>query len=418
MSIFNQNIFEDIILSIKEKFDIAGEDNFTDFIRSYKKDLFYLHPRINKSNVRIDYSNERLQLVYVLKYMHAYWYQIFDGLQIIKSQHENDLRSRFANDFRCGFYAAGPAPEIIGFQRFFSDKSFLDSQDRSRIKNNNIEIHLLDRVKEWNFARETFLFSRGRRDMLLDDGIKIVEKEIDLLNIDDASEIKGYYDLISLQNFSNEIFTKKQDEAKLKQFFDSILFSLDSGGYLVFSDRHTDTTRHCMNFCLNEVQGDGCEVIYSSDDPHTYNAYDDSYPPKSLLFGNFYVTPKFQGRGLRAMNENDFYLMVLKKDPRSISWEELAEKDFFRIEDINNDFVPINPKSPFNDLIGSYEKIAALRKMRVDNANNKKPLNSGLPNTNEEIAALKSKKNLGLSLSDLTDYFQRSGNVIKQMLNE
>ena len=56
--------------------------------------------------------------------------------------------------------------------------------------------------------------------------------------------------------------------------------------------------------------------------------------------------------------------------------------------------------------------------MRVDNANNKKPLNSGLPNTNEEREALKSKKNLGLSLSDLADYFQRSENVIKQMLNE
>ncbi len=415
---FNQNIFKDIILSIKDKFEIAGEDNFTDFIRSYKDDLRYLHPRINKSNVRIDYSNERLQLVYVLRYMHAYWYQIFDGLQIIKSHHEDDLRSRFTNNFRCGFYAAGPAPEIIGFQRFFSDKSFLDSQDRSKIKNNNIEIHFLDRVKEWNFARETFLFSRGRRDMLLNDGIKIVEKETDLLNIDEASEIEGYYDLISLQNFSNEIFTKNQDEAKLKQFFDSILFSLDSGGYLVFSDRDTDTTRHCMNFCLNEVQGDGCEVIYSSDDPHKYKAYEDSYPPKSLLFGNFYVTPKFQGRGLRAMNENNFYLMVLKKDPRSISWEELAEKDFFRIEDINIDFIPSNKASPFNDLIGSYEKIAVLRKMRVDNANNEKPLNSGLPNSNEEIVALKSKKNSGLSLSDLADYFQRSENVIKQMLNE
>ena len=56
--------------------------------------------------------------------------------------------------------------------------------------------------------------------------------------------------------------------------------------------------------------------------------------------------------------------------------------------------------------------------MRVDNANNEKPLNSGLPNSNEEIVALKSKKNSGLSLSDLADYFQRSENVIKQMLNE
>ena len=118
------------------------------------------------------------------------------------------------------------------------------------------------------------------------------------------------------------------------------------------------------------------------------------------------------------MNDNNFYLMVLKKDSRLIGWEELAEKDFFRIEDINNDFVPINPKSSFNDFIGSYEKIEALREMRVDNANNKKPLNSGLPNTNEEREALKSKKNLGLSLSDLADYFQRSENVIKQMLNE
>ena len=118
MSIFNQNIFKDIILSIKDKFDIAGEDNFTDFIRSYKKDLFYLHSRINKGNVRIDYSNERLQLVYVLKYMHAYWYQIFDGLQIIKSQHEDDLRNRLTNSLRFGFYAAGPAPEIIGSINF------------------------------------------------------------------------------------------------------------------------------------------------------------------------------------------------------------------------------------------------------------------------------------------------------------
>ena len=418
MSIFNQNIFKDIILSIKDKFDIAGEDNFTDFIRSYKKDLFYLHSRINKGNVRIDYSNERLQLVYVLKYMHAYWYQIFAALQFIKDECEDDLRNRLTNSLRFGLYAAGPAPELIGIYKFLSDKSFLNSQDRSKIKNNNIEVHLLDKVKEWDFARETFLFSQGRRDMLLNDGIKIIEKEIDLLNIEEASKIKGYYDLISLQNCTNEIFTKNQDESELKEFFDSILFSLKSGGYLVFTDRDTDTARHCMDFCFNEAESLGCEVIYDSSEPITYSAYQDSYPPRSLLYGNFYVTPQFEGRGLRAMNDNNFYLIVLKKDSRLIGWEELAEKDFFRIEDINNDFVPINPKSPFNDFIGSYEKIEALREMRVDNANNKKPLNSGLPNTNEERAALKSKKNLGLSLSDLADYFQRSENVIKQMLNE
>ena len=100
--------------------------------------------------------------------------------------------------------------------------------------------------------------------MLLNDGMKIIEKEIDLLNIKEASKIKGYYDLISLQNCTNEIFTKNQDESELKEFFDSILFSLKSGGYLVFTDRDTDTARHCMDFCFNEAESLGCEVIYDS----------------------------------------------------------------------------------------------------------------------------------------------------------
>ena len=102
--------------------------------------------------------------------------------------------------------------------------------------------------------QEKHFFFLGRRDMLLNDGMKIIEKEIDLLNINEASKIKGYYDLISLQNCTNEIFTKNQDESELKEFFDSILFSLKSGGYLVFTDRDTDTTRHCMDFCFNEAE--------------------------------------------------------------------------------------------------------------------------------------------------------------------
>ena len=61
MSIFNQNIFEDIILSIKEKFDIAGEDNFTDFIRSYKKEIVRVEFKIAESrNLK---SSERNELV-------------------------------------------------------------------------------------------------------------------------------------------------------------------------------------------------------------------------------------------------------------------------------------------------------------------------------------------------------------------
>ena len=167
MSIFNQNIFKDIILSIKDKFDIAGEDNFTDFIRSYKKDLFYLHSRINKGNVRIDYSNERLQLVYVLKYMHAYWYQIFAALQFIKDECEDDLRNRLTNSLRFGLYAAGPAPELIGIYKFLSDKSFLNSQDRSKIKNNNIEVHLLDKVKDGILQEKHFFFLKAEETCCL-----------------------------------------------------------------------------------------------------------------------------------------------------------------------------------------------------------------------------------------------------------
>ena len=57
------------------------------------------------------------------------------------------------------------------------------------------------------------------------------------------------------------------------------------------------------------------------------------------------------------MGKNKFDSYILKKAELTYTTKDLENMKFFKIEDHNLNFKPINPMSPYNDLSKPYQKL-------------------------------------------------------------
>ena len=90
--IFMTNIMQQVLDDLEVLFnkelikDYEIPINFASYLRNLKPELEDFHVQINNHNgdVRMPYFMAQTQIVYALKYFHAYWFQIKHALDEIK----------------------------------------------------------------------------------------------------------------------------------------------------------------------------------------------------------------------------------------------------------------------------------------------------------------------------------------------
>lgn len=436
-STFKQNIFEQIISDLYNNYQFKDEEEFKSFLLKHKPIMEDLANKIRKrGQVNLNYKDHKLQISYVLRYFHSYWYQIYYSLKKIKELQISFFSSNYSTFrknthdqsegvLKVGLFGAGPAPEIIGITKFIEHykNSIFTKLKGSMTK--KFSIDLLDQEKAWDFSRETFIFSNGKKKKLKQLGINVNSKTFDFSDFSYFETLReNSYDLIYFQNCVNE-FVEYSDQEESK--YNKVLKALRPGGLIIFSERSiTETVTFIDWFDITFNDEKNYSLLWSKrstltneapDGPPafdgiTYNSSGDSPTPEILLRGNFYSSSE------HPMHNNNFDSYILKKAELVFTLEDLENIKFFKIEDHDIDFIPINPMSPYNHLIGSYEKIEFIRSKRISNINRNIPFNSGLPNSILENKLINSWRKQGKSIQEIIEYFQRGERAIRGILKE
>ena len=92
--------------------------------------------------------------------------------------------------------------------------------------------------------------------------------------------------------------------------------------------------------------------------------------------------------------------------------------DYFKIEEVNIYFSPVNPVSPINNLITKEDRLDFLHAKRIDNINEGRPINHGLPGSKEENEAIAKMINERESRQRIFKFFQRSEKVLHQIIKK
>ena len=92
--------------------------------------------------------------------------------------------------------------------------------------------------------------------------------------------------------------------------------------------------------------------------------------------------------------------------------------DYFKIEEVNLNFSPINPRSKYRQLTSKHQKLSFLYAKRWSNLLSKKPINSGLPDSKEEAKAIKDMIREGESRQRILNFFQRSESVLHKIIKK
>ena len=97
---------------------------------------------------------------------------------------------------------------------------------------------------------------------------------------------------------------------------------------------------------------------------------------------------------------------------------EFNHGNYFKIEEVNIHFSPVNPVSPIARLITKQDKLDFLQAKRIDNINEGRPINHGLPESHEEGEAIARMIEEGESREEIVDFFQRSERVMKVIIGK
>jgi hypothetical protein len=345
--IYKENIFEQIVADLKYRFELKTETDLVAFLKNLKKLFPEFHERINQNVVDMEYSNQNIQIIYVLRYFHAYWYQLYQALNLIKDKlfSETFTSTSQKKILRVALFGAGPAPEIIGITRFL--EANID-------KFTSVHIDIYDEEDEWAFARQTFLFCNNKEISMKENlQIEIKHHSFRMNSMVDIKkfEAKSHYDVISFQNCLNEFWSSLTDNQK-NTFF-NILDSVKPAGFAIFTDRDISSTSRPF-YDLKEM---ALKKKYKKihDEDHEYDALKDSPLPSVLSNGNFYVKP-FSQSGFSAMRVNSFKTLIFEKSVEKIQdklkvksilsdskredmiGEEIIHKDFGKgiIDDLDN----------------------------------------------------------------------------------
>lgn len=97
--------------------------------------------------------------------------------------------------------------------------------------------------------------------------------------------------------------------------------------------------------------------------------------------------------------------------------EDFNNGNFFKIEEININFEPVNAMSPIARFRYTPEQRADfIHARRLDNINENKRYNSGLPESHEEGNAIAQMIEDGESRETIINFFQRSDNVMTKII--
>lgn len=332
---YQKNIFEQIIEDLKFSFKISNDSEFIKFVKNLQKYLLDFHKSINQSGlVRMNYADKDIQIIYVLRYFHAYWYQIYKSLNIISGELFSSILPK--KELRIALFGAGPAPEIIGITRFL---------ENNFDKYASVHVDLYDEEREWEFARNTFLFSNNKRNHLENNlNMKIRSYSIRLDNHNDLKnfKVRNYYDVVSFQNCLNEFWDNiGSDDEK----FFGILDCLKPSGIAIFTDRDTKNTVRPFNKIKQRSYRTRYKIL-SDISYEKFDALENSPLPDILNNGNFYSKP-FSKSGLSAMRINSFKSLIIqntetKKLSSTKEHTEQIFEDESKLHIINNDVNKVN----------------------------------------------------------------------------
>jgi hypothetical protein len=333
--IFQKNIFEQIIEDLKFSFKISNDNDLIKFVKKLQKHLKKFHESINESGiVRMNYADKDIQIIYVLRYFHAYWFQIFNSLNIISDELFSYILPK--KELKIALFAAGPAPEVIGITRFL---------ENNFDKYTSVNVDLYDEEKEWEFARKTFLFSNNKQNYLENNlNMKIRSYSIRLDNHNDLKnfKVRGYYDVVSFQNCLNEFWDNNSTGDK--NFF-GILNCLKPSGFAIFTDRDTKNTVRPLNEIKQQAYQHQYKILHDIN-YEKFDALEDSPLPEILNNGNFYSKP-YSKSGFSAMRTNKFKSLIIqnkesKKLSDTLGHIERTFEEESKTHIINNDSNKVN----------------------------------------------------------------------------
>lgn len=305
--IFRTNIMEQVVDDLEFLFqtELSNHEgippNFIDYLKTLKPRLMQFHENINNhdGDVRMPYIDKEVQIIYVLKYFHAYWYQIKHALDEIKEK----LITK--KELKIGLFCAGACPEVIGITRFLEENPNNFS---------SVDIHIYDEINEWKFARDNFVFSNRKIELMKKNlGINLYFHSINLTNQDDLNRFKilNFFDVISFQNCLGEFAYGSMDSSSTN--FLKILESLKPNGFVIFSDRQKlSAVEKNISRILDFSRINKYETIFQEQDL-VYKAIEDSDIPKKLTRGNFYRDPYHSAEGRSAMKRNRYQMLILQK---------------------------------------------------------------------------------------------------------
>ena len=315
---FPQEVFKDnILLQVVEdlqnlhKKELSREENtptkFISYLRNLKPglDKFSRAIRKRKGDIRMPYIDQNTQIIYCLKYFHAYWRQIYDALNFIK---KDLLVENEREDLKIALFCAGPAPEIIGITKFL-EENFENY--------NSVEIHLYDQINEWDFARKNFIFSNGKKRLMEKHlNINFHFHQIDLTNKFDLDRfnLSDFYDVISFQNCLGEFSQTSRDDSS-KNFL-KVLKSLKSESFAIFSERRIRGTQQNIERVRDYASTKKYQIL--KDYSKNKTVIKENNIPEIICNGNLFRDPDHSSPGESVMKTNKFQTLILLKPKKKI----------------------------------------------------------------------------------------------------
>ena len=298
MKIFKENLYEQLIedlsLYLKLTSSNVSIEEYLISLQSTQRDLWH---SLQSNSVSVDYSEFKIQLCYLFRYLILYWENIYSGLSEIDEHRKDNLFSKNDNNLRIGLFFCGPAPEIIGIINYLEERNLLDNK-------RSIEIDMYDQyINPWRLARNNFIINPPRLKKLKDLGFNF-----NALKIDFSSPITlvnpTKYSICCFQNCINEFWDR--DSPIISSNLRKVASEINIGGYLILTDRDYLLEPKGTDI-IKILSKQNFNLLYSSVDK--IDCSNKSQIP-DILSQNLFIGSD----GLKASKYNRRFLCVLQKE--------------------------------------------------------------------------------------------------------
>lgn len=297
MKIFKENLYEqlieDLYLYLKLESSNVSVEDYLISLQSTQRDLWH---SLQSDSVSVDYSEFKIQLCYLFRYLILYWEQIYSGLSEIDNHSEDSLIGKSKKNLRIGLFFCGPAPEIIGITNYMEERDLLAN-------NQSIEIDMYDQyINQWRLVRNNFIINSPRLKKL-----KALGFNFNTLKIDFSSRITlanaSKYNICCFQNCINEFWDRNSRIIALN--LRKVASEIEIGGYIILTDRIflKSSAQEIIKVLLKE----NFSLIYSEDDEIDCS---NKSPIPEIVSQNLFTNES----GLIATKYNRRFLCILEKD--------------------------------------------------------------------------------------------------------